>query len=463
MSLMRVYPNLTVDGEFDKLGELGFSGALNDRQYSALVAAGYSGALPDMMKSFFEAGGVYPEGEPIPGGTISPTSITVKEGVAFSQQFTASGGTGPYTWSIQSGTLPGGLTLSTDTISGTPTGVEGDPYSFTIRATDSTGDYIDQAISGTVQAAGPVIADSFSVDIYTGNGSTQTITNGLDLATDGGLVWIKERGGANSNILVDTVRGVGITLSSDSTLGEASDADTLTAFNSDGFDLGADVKVNNSSDTYVAWAFKEVEGFFDIVTYTGDGLAGHDINHSLGVVPGMVVVKRLDSRQWAVYHRGTAVDPETDHLELNDTNAAADAANRWNDTAPTDSQFTVGTEIDVNASGLDHVAYLFAHNPDNGIYCGSYTGTGSAGNAVNLGWEPQFVMIKRADGTGNWQIWDDQRVESTLPARLFPNLTSAEQGTAAFSFSATGFTMAGSASDTNASGGEYIFMAIKAE
>lgn len=162
MSLMRIYPDLTQDGEFIKLGELGFSGSLNDRQKASLVALGYSGALPDMMYQFWLSGGVYPEGDPIPGGTVDPTSINVQTTVPFSQQFTASGGTGPYTWSVQAGSLPSGLTLSGDTISGTSTDSEGTVYLFTLRATDSNGDYVDQEFSGTIGAAGPSLRGSWT-------------------------------------------------------------------------------------------------------------------------------------------------------------------------------------------------------------------------------------------------------------------------------------------------------------
>lgn len=72
--------------------------------------------------------------------TISPASLDdAALGFAYSETLTASGGTGPYTFTKPTGSLPNGLTLSSGgVISGTPTG-SATTYNFTIRATDSTG------------------------------------------------------------------------------------------------------------------------------------------------------------------------------------------------------------------------------------------------------------------------------------------------------------------------------------
>jgi hypothetical protein len=51
---MRIYPGTTVDYEFEELGNLGYEGTLNDRQFAALRAEGLTGALPDMFAQFDE-------------------------------------------------------------------------------------------------------------------------------------------------------------------------------------------------------------------------------------------------------------------------------------------------------------------------------------------------------------------------------------------------------------------------
>lgn len=331
---------------------------------------------------------------------------------------------------------------------------------------------MQQAAAG---AAGEALAieDVFSTYLYTGNGSTQTITNGIDLAGEGGLVWIKNRDEIDAHILTDTERGATETLVSNTTAAEATDADTLTVFNADGFGLGADVKVNTSTENYVSWTFRKAPRFFDVVTYTGTGVA-RTVSHNLGLAPGCIIVKRTDTTgDWQVYHRSNTANPETDYLVLNTTAATADSNTRWNDTAPTDSVFTVGTEATVNASGGTYVAYLFAHDPlgpsgdgsDGLIACGSYTGNGSTdGPEIDLGWEPQWLLIKNASGAYGWVIWDSMRgiADGGDAASLYPNVSNAENTfNNAIRLTPTGFKFTGTGAFYNASGNNYIYIAIR--
>jgi hypothetical protein len=311
------------------------------------------------------------------------------------------------------------------------------------------------------------IADVFSTDLYTGNGSTQSITNGIDLSGEGGLVWIKARNGGNqSHNLFDTERGTLDRLSTDNTFQSAPVANTLTAYNSNGFDLGSETATNFSGRLFASWTFLKSPNFFDVVTYTGDGTSGRSIAHNLGSVPGMIVVKRTDNADnWFVYHRSTTA---TDRLKLNSTDASGSATTYWNDTEPTDSVFTVGTANEVNASGGTYVAYLFAHDTtDNGvIQCGSYTGNGSSsGPTITLGWEPQWVMIKRATGgAGNWCVFDNQRGASTgNDALLIPNSSGAESSAEYIEFSSTGFQLKVAGAPLNGSSDEHIYIAIRKE
>ncbi len=301
------------------------------------------------------------------------------------------------------------------------------------------------------------VDDVFSTYLYTGNGSTQTINNGIDLAGKGGLIWIKDQVNATSHALFDTSRGVNLGLTSNDTSGSSILVGSLTSFNSSGFSLGSQNAVNNATGGFASWTFRKAPKFFDVVTYTGTG-ANRTVAHSLGQVPGMIISKRTDTiGDWQVYHRSLA---NTAYLVLNTTAASATSATRWNSTTPTESVFSLGADATVNASGGTYVAYLFAHDTsaEGLIQCGSFTTDGSGNASVNLGWEPQFVMVKQTSTTDSWQIHDTMRGASlTTYARLLPDLSSAEQtgSVGAVAPTATGFTTALGVSST------YIYLAIR--
>ena len=319
------------------------------------------------------------------------------------------------------------------------------------------------------------VDDVFSTYLYTGNGSSQTITNGIDLAGKGGLVWLKGRGDIASNMLYDTYRGVSRYMQSNASTASTLDSGQgLTSFNSNGFALtygtGSGYDVNNNSITYASWTFREQPKFFDVVTFTGDGIAGRTVAHNLGSTPGMIIVKRLDlGGGWQVYHRSVG---NTGFLTLNGTTATTISNTRWNNTSPTSTEFTIGSSTSINASGGTYIAYLFAHDAggfgasgtDNVISCGSYTGTGAAGNFVSLGYEPQYVMIKASNGSGNWVMEDVMRGQSTTNSQfLYANTSDAEvaAGIATIIPNATGFTLNNTGTDFNGSGTTYIYMAIR--
>jgi len=317
------------------------------------------------------------------------------------------------------------------------------------------------------------IEDVFSTYLYTGNGSTQTITNNIDLSTKSGLVWLKIRTSSGSrHQLTDTVRGATKYLQSDIDYAEGVAATGLTSFSSTGFALGANADYNVSSGSFVSWTFRKQPKFFDVVTYTGTG-SNTTIAHTLGSVPGCIIVKRTDTAaDWAVYHRSLA---NTEYLVLNSTAAKATGATWWNSTTPTSAVFSVGTNASVNASGGTYVAYIYAHDAggfglagtDNVISCGSYTGNGSAtGPIVTLGYEPQWVLSKVATTvtTQNWLITDTARgftVSTDNDPQLFANLSSAETLANRFNPNATGFDVVSANSEVNSSGETYIYIAIR--
>jgi len=268
------------------------------------------------------------------------------------------------------------------------------------------------------------VEDVFSTHLYDGESSTSTtitINNGLDLADKGGLLWTKSRGGAYPHYLIDSERGhgTGAILYSNLT-NAATNSSFSTAFTSTGYTMKGGYDGFSQSSTsygspYVSWAFAKQEKFFDIVTYTGNGTAGRTISHNLGSVPGMMIVKATsDVSEWVVYHRSLG---NTKYLHLEQTHQVYTSNARWNDTTPTDTVFTVGT-TPTNTNGTEYVAYLFAHdeqefgeNSDEAIIkCGSFTTTSTWGNfKEDLGFEPQWLLVKRTDSADNWIMLDMMR------------------------------------------------------
>jgi len=298
------------------------------------------------------------------------------------------------------------------------------------------------------------IENLFSTYLYTGNGSTQTITNGIDLSTNGGLIWTKARSGASNHWLTDTVRGNTKGLFSNQIAANQTSSTEITSFLTNGYTLGSGPNTNFNSDTFVGWTFRKQAKFFNIVTYTGTG-ANTTIAHNLGSTPGCIIVKRTDTTgNWQVYHSGLTSAAYS--IQLNLTNAQASATTVWNSTAPTSSVFSVGTDATVNASGGTYVAYLFASNAggfgndgtQNVITCGSFT-TDAATRAgqVNLGWEPQFFICKDTTNTGNWVFQDSTRGMTVnggtvqTNKTLYANTNGAEVTTGFVNLNASGFTI----------------------
>jgi len=309
--------------------------------------------------------------------------------------------------------------------------------------------------------------DSFATTLYTGNGTSQTITNGLDLANDGGLVWIKSRSAVSDHSLVDTARGVGARISTNSTSAQDTYSGYLSAFNSNGFDIGYSVGTNNNGDNYASWTFKKQTKFFDIVTYTGNDVSGREIAHNLGSVPGSIIIKETSNTyNWQVFHR--SIGP-TKFLELNTTGAQQTSSALWDDTDPTSTVFTIGNEYGVNRSGRTYVAYLFAHDTasDSRIKCGSFTGVGSGAVDVDLGWGPQFVLTKNASRSADWMMQDTTRgMSETSWNPIIANKAEAELSTSENRVvpTTTGFTVNNNGgNDMGQSGDTVIYMAIRGD
>ena len=329
-----------------------------------------------------------------------------------------------------------------------------------LQSTSGAASY--DAFGGGVAAVPKYIEDYFSTYLVTGDGTAPAVNNGIDLSTKGGLVWTKKRSAAGSHSLFDTARGANLRLISNDTAAQDSVnlSFTTTGFSNYTFDSGV---------TYTSWSWAKAPKFFDVVTYTGTGSL-RTIAHNLGSVPGCIIIKNLsDTDGWLVYHRSIGA---TKTLSLNSTGAADnEGATYFNDTEPTSTVFTVKEGGKANQSSNNYVAYLFAHNAggfgltgtDNVISCGSFSTNASTTTSVNLGYEPQWLMIKRTDGVGNWYMLDNMRglaVAGNQPF-LLANSSNAEASSGYNAIpTATGFDVP-ITSNFNESGYQYIYIAIR--
>ena len=330
------------------------------------------------------------------------------------------------------------------------------------------------AAAGNAGGESLYVEDVFSTYLYTGTGSNQTITNGIDFSGDGGLVWLKNRvASGTNNVLLDTERGGEKFLYSNTADSELDFTGVYgVTFNNNGFTLlDTYTGYNASGETAVSWSFRKAEKFFDVVTYTGNGTAGRTVSHNLGSVPGCVIVKSLGANNWQVYHNGL---PSAAYSAwLNSHLAPVSATTVWNSTDPTSTEFTVGSSGLVNNSGTTYVAYLFASDAegfgDDGdesiIKCGSYTGNGSTtGPEIDLGFEPQWLMIRASSANGAWYIQDSMRGLTASGAddvELYANLSGAEFSRETINVTSTGFQPAINHSGYNSSGVDYIYIAIR--
>jgi len=323
------------------------------------------------------------------------------------------------------------------------------------------------------------VDDVFSTFVYKGDGQNpRNINNGIDLAGEGGLVWVKARNLYENNILVDTERGATNRLWSDSANSQAINGGTVKGFNNNGFQVDNNGYVNGGSGTYASWTFRKAPGFFDVVTYTGnDGGASQVINHNLGSTPGMVIIKPLGFGGWYVYHRSIGFGSS---LLLNST-----SDNSFGSSVEASSSTTITVTASVNTNGGSFVAYIFAHDDasfgtggdESIIKCGSYTGSSSNSYSqeINVGFEPQWLMVKASGSTGSWNVVDTMRgfegqgVSSPPDSRsLLFNSTSNEDDIislgngAKIKVTSTGFKFESETNiQFNENGGTYVYMAIR--
>ncbi len=319
--------------------------------------------------------------------------------------------------------------------------------------------------------------DYFNTKLYTGNATDDTAITGVGFTPS--FLWGKNRTDAGTNhFLIDAVRGVTKELNSNSDSVDGTDATLIKSFDSDGFTLG-DGSLNQSAKNFVAWNWKangqgsansdgtitttytsaNTTSGFSIVRYTGTG-SNATVGHGLGAVPKMIIVKCLDQTHWwFTYHVSLG---NTKHITLNTTNAASgDSAVYWNNTTPTSSVFSIGTDTGVNQSGQDYIAYCFADVQGFSKF-GSYTGNGNADGAfIYTGFKPAFVIVKQSSASGeSWKMYDNKRPGYNLVNNwLEPDDSQAEgTGSNQIDMISNGFKARATNTAMNASGSTYIYM-----
>ena len=319
--------------------------------------------------------------------------------------------------------------------------------------------------------------DFFNTVLYTGNGTTQSIT-GVGFQPD--WTWIKERSSTSNHEVYDSTRGATKLLSPNNTDAEGTNASALTSFDSDGFSVGSGGAVNENSQTYVGWNWKADGGTtssnsdgsitstvqanttagFSIVTYTGNGTSGATVGHGLGKAPATVIIKsRDDADSWLVLPPSLGA---TKALNLDTTGQVQTYTPYFNDTNPTSTVFSLGNDGRTNGSSENFVAYCFADVKGYSKF-GSYTGNGNAnGPFIYTGFRPAFVIAKVTNATNSWTIQDNKRnVDNPVSNYLLANDSGAE-GTSGldFDFLSNGFKLRTASGAVNGSGNTHIYMAF---
>ena len=323
----------------------------------------------------------------------------------------------------------------------------------------------------------------FNTVLYTGNGSSGRTVTGVGFAPN--WVWIKDRGATGNHQTFDTIRGVTETLQPDRNIAETAVASMLTAFGSDGFTVGDHSGVNDNTNTYVSWNWKAGTSFsndasatsvgsidsagsvntdagFSITSYTGTGSAA-TVAHGLGVVPSVYILKnRTSTSNWFFYHKSTGA---TKSLFLDGSEAPITSSGYFNNTEPTSSVFSIGSESDLSGSSQNMIAYCFAEKKGYSKF-GIYTGNGNAdGIYIHLGFFPSLIIAKRTDSSANWYMMtrkiSDSGGGNPLDRPLFADTSDAENnGDNNVDFLSNGFKLRGSGSAQNGSGATYIYMAF---
>ena len=419
----------------------------------------------------------YKDGVEIPGETGLSINIPETEGGIYKYEEIWTDAFGTQLLPTLSASVQVFLTIGEPEVTG-PTYNAGSPdFDFTGQSSAITD-------ISTVDVLGD---EAFSATLYTGNGNgawnggNNTVPSGLDFTEGDWLSWIKVRDAVDSHFMSDSTQKTGTmydSFASDRQYGKQTGESTgISAVGADGYTIdGQNNQVNGTGKDYVAWNFRVAPGFFDIVKFSGDGVNGRAVPHNLGTAPAFIMLKNLTlNENWMCYHKDAGMDgggygAHERFLQLNNYTAAfppntnGNPSSAWGNTVPDENNFYLGASVNSNSSGSEFVAYLFADNPSNEIKCGGYTGTGAPGNVLDLGFDPQFFMVKRTDSTtnANWIIVDTAR---GIPASgdasyLMANSSESEFGrNIQINLTSTGVVI-NESGQQNESNANYVYMAI---
>ena len=301
----------------------------------------------------------------------------------------------------------------------------------------------------------------FQAKLYTGSGGTQSITLDGDEDMQPDLIWIKSRADTNPHTVVDAVRGATKVIWTNVSSAEGTYTDEVTAFDSDGFTLGAssNAYANENTETHVAWCWKEsATAGFDIISYTGDG-SDRDLSHSLSASPEFIIIKqRSGSQDWSTQSTALGL---ANYVILNDTNASAGTSGALVD-AVSSSTISVDDNSYVNGNTSTYIGYLW-RSVQGFSAMGKYTGNGNADGAfVYTGFKPAMVIQKMSSSAGySWHIFDNKRdTYNPIDKRLFPDATDGDSTGTNIDFVSNGFKFRSTATGYNGSGNTFIYMAF---
>jgi hypothetical protein len=318
--------------------------------------------------------------------------------------------------------------------------------------------------------------DYFNTAIWTGNGTSQTIS-GVSHQPD--FMWIKRRSTSRDHQLVDTVRGLTVGLQSNLTNAESTDAQKITSVNSDGYVVGSSLGTNANNETYVGWswlaggtAVSNTDGSvtsqvsvnskagFSIVSFTSPASGNFTAGHGLGVTPEVIIQKETGSTgSWHVWHESVTTTT-SNFLKLETTGGLGTVSNVWGASVPNSTTFGLGVGVSVDANNTQ-IAYCF-HSVEGYSKFGSYTGNGSAdGTFVYTGFRPAWIMHKRTDSATDWFMFDNRRLGyNPENHRLRANSNDTEADPGEYDILSNGFKIRFTSGNVNASSGTYIYMAF---
>ena len=314
----------------------------------------------------------------------------------------------------------------------------------------------------------------FNPTLYTGTGSSNAIT-GLGFQPD--IVWIKNTA-SDFHVWTNAISGATKYVETNNTLVETTNAESVKSFDSDGFTVGTMNEVNTNTETFVSWNWKmgtttgiagspsitptaysfDATAGQSIIQYTGTGVAG-TLPHGLGVTPQMIIVRNLaGGYNWMVYHE--AMDSAGRQLKLNTTGAWTLVTTIWNNTLPTASLFSVGTNSETNQSSDTLLAYCFT--PIQGYSkFGKYVGNGNAdGPFVYTGFRPSWVLIKAYEDGESWTISDDVRDGYNEDNATIRTANTAAQAATYMNILSNGFKIINTNTESGASGYNYLYAAF---